>query len=144
MKSNSIKKDTLLYILCTASQLKLMVKWAENRLKFELDHCLFEQIISHMDSYNSKIEAILRETNETAKDKKSAAWTTSLCVVGNDMDKAVFIARSMLNDRPITTAISLETLANNLIQRAENYDGADPEGYIAGTLKWIAQRISKL
>ena len=94
-------------------------------------------------SYKDEIEAILAEISAKASERKGGAWMTSQCVVGNNMDKAVYCVNRKIDFDTLKTRDDVQKLIDTINRAAEEYDGVDIEGYVAGTMKWIAQLINE-
>ena len=94
-------------------------------------------------SYKNEIEAILSEISAKASERKGGAWMTSQCVVGNDMEKAIYNVNRKIDFNTLKSQDDVQKLIDTINKAAEDYDGVDMEGYVAGTMKWIAQLINE-
>ena len=91
--------------------------------------------------YLKRIQDILEQTQISANERKGGAWTTGMCVVGKDMELAIVIVRNIMSNSTLDTADDVRKLAAEVDVNAMRYNGADTEGYVAGSMKWIAQQM---
>ena len=105
-------------------------------------------MVDNVNNLERDIGIAMSDIREKAKARKNAAYTTGMCVVGNDMESALFLVEEVLLAYDFANEYSYEQqkLELELLLRdaAETYSGPDAEGYVAGTIITVANSINSL
>jgi len=95
-----------------------------------------------------EIEDLISKWKKIAGQRKGGAYTTTLCVVGDDIEKGIRHANNIISnydfDNGKTVKEQCIELKAILKKAAERFDGPDKEGYVAGAIGQIAVEIGEL
>jgi len=95
-----------------------------------------------------QIEKVIKNLEKMAQQRKGSAFTTGSCVVGNDIEEGIYHARRIISaydfDNGKPESEQYAELSTLLHKAADEFDGIDAEGYVAGGIKQLAVDIKKI